>query len=62
MFPVDANGKTVYSDADYVDTWLEMEKAHQEGLVHSIGVSNFNKEQIERILKAGKVVPATNQV
>ena len=28
----------------------------------SIGVSNFNKDQIERVLAAGTVVPAANQV
>lgn len=62
MFPADSNGKTLYSDVDYVETWLEMENAQKEGLVQSIGVSNFNKDQIERILAAGKIVPATNQV
>nr|XP_017021103.2 aldo-keto reductase family 1 member B1 isoform X2 [Drosophila kikkawai] len=62
LFPVDKDGKTAYSDVDYVDTWKAMEKLVEDGLVKSIGVSNFNKNQIERILAVAKIVPATNQV
>lgn len=61
-FPADANGKTLYSDVDYVDTWKGMEEALKSGLTKSIGVSNFNKNQIERVLAAGTVPPVTNQV
>ncbi|XP_020804586.1 aldose reductase isoform X2 [Drosophila serrata] len=62
LFPVDKDGKTAQSDVDYVDTWKAMEKLVEDGLVKSIGVSNFNKRQIERILAVAKIVPATNQV
>ena len=37
-------------DSHYVETWLEMEKLVDEGLVRSIGLSNFNKKQIKEIL------------
>jgi len=62
IFPLDKDGKTIYSDVDYVETWLAMEELLGTGLVRSIGVSNFNKEQLERVLHAGSVVPANNQV
>lgn len=62
LFPVDDSGKTLYSDVDYIDTWKEMEKLVEEGLVKSIGVSNFNKRQIERVLAIAKIPPATNQI
>ena len=39
-----------------------MEKLVQTGLVRSIGVSNFNSEQIERILENCEIKPVTNQV
>lgn len=39
-----------------------MEEAHQLGLTKSIGVSNFNKAQIEKILENCKVKPVCNQV
>jgi len=62
LFPTDANGKTAFSSVDYVDTWKEMEKLVDDGLCKSIGISNFNKKQIERILAIARIPPATNQV
>jgi aldehyde reductase len=52
----------MFSDFDYVDVWSEMEKLVQKGLVKSIGVSNFNHEQIDRILAKCTIKPVTNQV
>jgi aldehyde reductase len=62
LFPTDASGKVQYSDADYLDTWKEMEKAVDDGLVKTIGVSNFNKRQLERLLANCRIQPAVNQV
>lgn len=39
-----------------------MEDLVSAGLTKSIGVSNFNKSQIERILKICKIKPVVNQV
>jgi len=61
-FPTDANGKMIYSDVDYVDTWAAMEKLVELKLVRSIGLSNFNSQQIERILEVAKIKPAVLQV
>ncbi|KAI5651777.1 aldo/keto reductase family domain-containing protein [Phthorimaea operculella] len=61
-FPADASGKVIYSDVDYVDTWRAMEVLVGKGLVKSIGVSNFNSKQLERVLEVAKIKPVTNQV
>lgn len=55
--------KLFFSDSiDYVDTWKAMEKLVELGLVRSIGLSNFNSEQIDRILKIATIKPVVNQV
>lgn len=47
---------------EYVASWLALEELHHQGLAKAIGVSNFEPEHLERILEAGSVVPAINQV
>ncbi|EGC33972.1 hypothetical protein DICPUDRAFT_92315 [Dictyostelium purpureum] len=44
------------------DTWLEMEKLVEAGLVRSIGVSNFNVQSLIDLLSYAKIKPAVNQV
>lgn len=39
-----------------------MEKLANAGLARSIGISNFNKRQVDRILKNSRIPPAVNQV
>lgn len=46
----------------YVDSWRAMEKLQAEGLIRSIGVSNFHGHHIDEILKVSQVVPAVNQI
>lgn len=61
--------------ADYVDlvllhwpvagseqAWNELERAVEAGKVRSIGLSNFMEDNIEKILRAGSIVPAVNQI
>jgi aldehyde reductase len=55
-------GLCIPSDVDYVDTWKAMEELLKKGLTRSLGVSNFNSKQIERLLKSTTIVPVTNQV
>lgn len=62
LFPRDASDKVITSDVDYVDTWKEMEKCLEKGLTQSIGVSNFNIEQLDRLLANSKVTPVNNQI
>ena len=47
---------------DYLDTWRGFEAVLEQGLVKSIGVSNFNVNQLSRLLENCKVIPAVNQV
>lgn len=47
IFPTDADGKTLFSDTDYVETWKAMEECLKAGLTRSIGLSNFNIRQVE---------------
>lgn len=62
LFPVDADGKMQFSNVHFVDTWKAMEKLVEQGLVKSIGLSNFNKRQIEAVLNAATIRPAMNQI
>lgn len=56
------NNVTIEGTGSFVETWKAMEKLVQNGLVKSIGVSNFNKKQIEDILSVATIKPVTNQV
>ncbi|XP_075711922.1 estradiol 17 beta-dehydrogenase 5-like isoform X2 [Rhinoderma darwinii] len=64
LVPVDENGKYLYNNTDLRDTWEALEQCKDAGLVKSIGVSNFNRRQVELILnKPGlKHKPVCNQV
>jgi len=46
----------------YVDSWKAMIKLREDGLVRSIGVSNFTPEHLERLEKETGVLPSVNQV
>ncbi|XP_026470008.1 1,5-anhydro-D-fructose reductase-like [Ctenocephalides felis] len=54
--------KVQFSDVDYLDTWNEMENLYHNGLASNIGVSNFNSNQLKRLLKNCNIKPVTNQV
>ena len=46
----------------YVEAWEALVEARDDGLVRSIGVSNFTRAQLERIIAATGVTPAVNQI
>ncbi len=43
-------------------TWRAMESFVDEGLVRSIGVSNFEAHHLAPILEQGRIMPAVNQI
>lgn len=46
----------------YVDTWKAFIELRKQGRVRSIGVSNFQPDHLDRIVKETGVVPVVNQI
>ncbi|KAG6465294.1 hypothetical protein O3G_MSEX015059 [Manduca sexta] len=61
-WPFSVNDKGEEASIDYIETWKGMEEAVKLGLTKSIGVSNFNQEQLDRVLKESMVKPVVNQI
>lgn len=56
LFPTDENGEFIDSGVDYVDTWKALEELVDLGLTKSIGISNFNKRQVDRVVANGNIL------
>ncbi|MDI9626983.1 MAG: aldo/keto reductase [Acidobacteriota bacterium] len=52
---------TLYG-GDYVSTWRAMAGLADEGLVRSLGVSNFNRDHLDRIITETGRIPSVNQI
>ncbi|KAI0189914.1 reductase-like protein [Astrocystis sublimbata] len=64
-FPKLADGsRDITWDHDHTETWGQMEALLDEGggKVRSIGVCNYSKPYLEKLLAKAKVVPAVNQI
>jgi diketogulonate reductase-like aldo/keto reductase len=46
----------------YKETWRALEKLYKEGLVRSIGVSNFQIHHLKDVMADSEIVPMVNQV
>lgn len=46
----------------YNEKWRAMESLYNDGLIKSIGVSNFEKPHMEKLLTTAKVKPAVDQL
>ena len=47
---------------DFVNTWKAFEELKKLNLVRSIGVSNFNSNQLNRLIANCEIKPAINQI
>ena len=56
--PLDVSGR----DVSFLDTWREVEKLQEAGFTKAIGLSNFNIEQIQKVLNVCKIKPTALQV
>ena len=55
-FPKGDDGKVLVGETDYVDTYKAMEKVYKSGKAKAIGISNFSKAELERLLQETSVV------
>jgi diketogulonate reductase-like aldo/keto reductase len=44
------------------DAWRAFEKLQQDGIVRSVGVSNYTVEHLEELMERSELIPAVNQV
>ncbi|XP_054718601.1 aldo-keto reductase family 1 member A1-like [Uloborus diversus] len=61
IFPM-KDGVFLADTVDLTDTWKAMEHLADKDLAKSIGISNFNSEQIQRVYNAARIKPAVLQV
>ncbi|CAH2056249.1 unnamed protein product, partial [Iphiclides podalirius] len=61
-WPIALNENFTFSDVDFMETWRGLEDVQRLGLAKAIGVSNFNLEQLKRVLKEGNIKPAAIQI
>jgi len=62
LVPIGADGNVIDGNIDYLEAWQGLEDCVNAGLIKSIGVSNFNTKQIERLVSSATIKPVTNQV
>ena len=62
VFPKTDDGKIARQNVPLRETWEEMEKLVDEGLVKSIGISNFSPQLVYDLLTYARIKPACNQV
>lgn len=61
-FPVDGDGAAALSDVPLSETWQAMEELRRRGWVDTIGVSNFEQPELERLLRGAQSPPTVVQI
>ncbi|KAJ5128321.1 Aldo/keto reductase [Penicillium atrosanguineum] len=61
-FPRDSGGKIIHGTTTFVDTWRAMASLTKTGKVKAIGVSNFSKGEIQKLITESDTVPAVHQM
>ncbi|XP_068623515.1 aldo-keto reductase AKR2E4-like [Battus philenor] len=56
---IKANGED--EEIEHAETWRGMEQVIELGMARSIGISNFNEQQIQKLLETAKIKPVVNQ-
>ena len=62
MMPKDKSGNAIPGDTDYIETYRAMEKLVKSGKCRAIGISNFSKAELERLLGNCEIPPAAHQI
>jgi len=60
--PKNEDGSMQYDVVPFEETWRELEKLVDEGLVKAIGLSNFNSQQVDEVMGFARIKPAVLQV
>lgn len=56
MMPRDEAGNILPGKSDYVETYKAMEECYAKGKARAIGISNFSKDELERLLENTDIV------
>ncbi|XP_037035048.1 aldose reductase-related protein 2-like [Bradysia coprophila] len=63
LWPKDDSGKVLINPNSSIEAvWKAMEVQVDNGLTRSIGISNFRRTQVERIMKVARIQPANQQI
>lgn len=62
LMPRNKDGKIETGDTDFVDTWKALEACQKAGKTKAIGISNFSKAELDRLLKSATITPAAHQI
>lgn len=61
-WPIGLDDDYTPTNTDFMETWRAMEDAVEAGYAKSIGLSNFNKQQVKRVIDEGNIKPAVLQI